>query len=100
MQFDDKFLQEMGLSAMPEDQKQKFLDYIQEELEVRIGERISKGLTEAQLSQFDTITDPAEAAKWLEKNRPDYREIVNRTIEEMKDEIRANRARLVGAPQS
>ena len=100
MQFDDKFLQEMGLSAMPEDQKQKFLDYIQEELEVRIGERISKGLTEAQLSEFDTITDPAEAAKWLEKNRPDYREIVNRTIEEMKDEIRANRARLVGAPQS
>lgn len=100
MQFDDKFLQEMGLSAMPENQKQKFLDYVQEELEVRIGERISKGLTEAQLSEFDTITDPAEAAKWLEKNRPDYREIVNRTIEEMKDEIRANRARLVGAPQS
>ena len=100
MQFDDKFLQEMGLSAMPEDQKQKFLDYVQEELEVRIGERISKGLTEAQLSEFDTITDSAEAAKWLEKNRPDYREIVNRTIEEMKDEIRANRARLVGAPQS
>lgn len=95
MQFDDKFLQEMGLSAMPEDQKQKFLDYIQEELEVRIGERISKGLTEAQLSEFDAITDPLEAARWLEKNRPDYREIVNRTIEEMKQEIRANRHKLI-----
>lgn len=97
MQFDDKFLQEMGLQSMPEDQKQKFLDYVQEELEIRIGERISKGLTETQLNEFDMITDPAEAAKWLEKNRPDYREIVNRTIEEMKDEIRANRAKLVGA---
>ena len=97
MQFDEKFLQEMGLQAMPEDQKQKFLDYIQEELEVRIGERISKGLTEAQLSEFDTITDQAEATKWLEQNRPDYREIVTRTINEMKNEIRANRARLVGA---
>ena len=97
MQFDEKFLQEMGLQAMPEDQKQKFLDYVQEELEVRIGERISKGLTETQLNEFDMITDPAEAAKWLEKNRPDYREIVNRTIEEMKSEIRANRAKLVGA---
>ena len=97
MKFDDKFLQEMGLQAMPEDQKQKFLDYIQEELEVRIGERISKGLTEVQLNEFDMITDPLEAAKWLEKNRPDYREIVSRTIEEMKEEIRANRARLVGA---
>ena len=97
MQFDDKFLQEMGLQAMPEDQKQKFLDYVQEELEVRIGERISKGLTEVQLNEFDMITNPLEAAKWLEKNRPDYREIVSRTIEEMKEEIRANRARLIGA---
>lgn len=95
MQFDDKFLQEMGLQAMPEDQKQAFLNYVQEELEVRIGERISRGLTEVQLNEFDMITDPAEAAEWLEKNRPDYREIVNRTIEEMKDEIRANRSKLL-----
>lgn len=95
MEFDEKFLQEMGLSAMPEDQKQQFLDYVQEELEVRIGERISKGLTEVQLNEFDMITDQIEAAKWLEENRPDYREIVNRTIEEMKAEIRANRTKLV-----
>ena len=95
MEFDDKFLQEMGLSAMPEEQKQAFLDYIQEELEVRIGERISKGLTEVQLNEFDQITDQAEATKWLEQNRPDYREIVTRTIEEMKQEIRANRSKLI-----
>ncbi len=97
MEFNEQFLQEMGLSAMPEEQKQKFLDYIQEELEIRIGERISRGLSEEQLNEFDMISDPAEAAKWLEKNRPDYREIVSRTIEEMKAEIRANRAKLVGA---
>ena len=97
MDFDEQFLQEMGLSAMPEAQKQAFLDYVQEELEVRIGERISKGLTEAQLNEFDMITDQAEATKWLERNRPDYREIVTRTINEMKEEIRANRAKLVGA---
>lgn len=97
MKFDEKFLQEMGLSAMPEDQKQDFLDYIQEELEVRIGERISRGLTEIQLNEFDLITDQREAVKWLEKNRPDYREIVNRTIEELKSEIRQNRAKLLGA---
>ena len=95
MQFYDKFLQEMGLQAMPENQKQAFLEYVQEELEVRIGERISRGLTEVQLNEFDMITDPVEAAKWLEKNRPDYREIVNRTIEEMKTEIRANRNKLI-----
>ena len=97
MEFDEKFLQEMGLSAMPEEEKRKFLDYIQEELEVRIGERIAKGLTEVQLNQFDLITDQAEATKWLEINRPDYREIVNRTIEEMKAEISANRDKLIHA---
>lgn len=96
MQFDEKFLQEMGLSAMPEDQKREFLEYIQEELEVRIGERISKGLTEGQLAEFDAITDQVEAARWLEKNRPDYREIVTRTVAEMKEEIRANRNKLIG----
>ena len=95
MEFDEKFLQEMGLSAMPEEQKQEFLKYIQEELEVRIGERISRGLTEVQLNEFDMITDPDEARKWLEKNRPDYREIVTRTINEMKEEIRANRHKLI-----
>lgn len=95
MEFNEQFLQEMGLSAMPEDQKQEFLDYIQEELEVRIGERISKGLTEVQLNEFDQITDQAEAAKWLEKNRPDFREIVARTIEELKQEIRLNRSKLI-----
>lgn len=95
MEFDEKFLQEMGLSAMPEAEKAKFLAYIEEEVEVRIGERISKGLTEAQLAEFDAITDQSEAARWLEKNRPDYREIVTRTIEEMKSEIRANRSKLV-----
>ena len=95
MEFDEKFLQEMGLSAMPEEEKQRFLDYIQEELEVRIGERISRGLTEVQLNEFDMITDTNEARKGLEKNRPDYREIVNRTIEELKAEIRANRHKLI-----
>ena len=97
MQFDEHFLQEMGLSAMPEEQKQKFLDYVQEELEIRIGQRISRGLTEVQLNEFDLITDQAEATKWLEKNRPDFREIVERTINEMKEEIRNNRQRLINA---
>lgn len=95
MKFDEDFLQEMGLSAMPEDEKQNFLAYVQEEVEIRIGERISQGLLESQLAEFDAITDQSEAAKWLEKNRPDYRKIVTHTIEELKQEIRANRDKLL-----
>ena len=88
-------IHQANLSCIRRKEKQKFLDYLQEELEVRIGERISRGLTEVQLNEFDMITDQAEATRWLEKNRPDYREIVNRTIEEMKAEIRANRHKLI-----
>lgn len=95
MQFDEKFLQEMGLSAMPEDKKQDFLQYIQDELEVRIGERVSKGLSEEQLQEFDAISDPKQIADWLEKNRPDYREIVDQCIAEMKDSIAKNRDKLI-----
>ena len=80
---------------MPEQKKQDFLAFVQEELEVRIGERIAKGLPEVKLNEFDMITDREEAAKWLEANRPDYREIVERTIRELKEEIRANSSKLM-----
>ena len=96
MEFDERFLEEMGLGGMPEEDKQKFLDYLQEELEVRIGEKISQGVPEYKLNEFDMITDQKEATRWLEENRPDYRDIVNQTIEEMKAEIRANRDKILG----
>ena len=95
MQFDEQFLQEMGLSAMPADKKQDFLNYIQEELEVRIGERIAKGLPEYKLQEFDSLNTTEEVAEWLEKNRPDYREIVDRCIAEMKQSIAKNRTALL-----
>ena len=96
MQFDEDFLKEMGLSAMPESKKEEFLHYIQEELEVRIGRKISEGLSEAQLQEFDSLSDINEITEWLEKNRPDYREIVNLCIAEMKQAIVQNRNKLVG----
>lgn len=96
MEFDEQFLQEMGLQAMPEEQKQPFLDYVQEELEIRIGQEISKGVPMEKLQEFDQLTEPADIIKWFEENRPDFREIVLRTIDDMKDEIRSNRERLIG----
>ena len=91
----EEFLAEVGLAAMPERKKKDFLAFVQEELEVRIGERIAKGLPEVKLNEFDMIEDREEAAKWLEINRPDYREIVDSTIRELKDEIRANSNRIL-----
>ena len=95
MKFDEKFLQEMGLSAMPADKKQDFLNYIQEELEVRIGRRISEGLSEEQLQEFDSLTDLNDISAWLKQNRPDYPEIVDICVAEMRQSIKQNRDKLI-----
>ncbi|MBQ6510651.1 hypothetical protein IJI94_01660 [Candidatus Saccharibacteria bacterium] len=95
MQFDEQFLQDMGLNDMPEEQKKAFLDYAQEELEVRIGEKISEGLSEEQLSEFDAIENQNLAVEWLEKNRPDYKEIVATVVDELKGEISANKEQIL-----
>jgi hypothetical protein len=136
-QLDDQFLADIGLNELPEEQKKPFLQHIYEELELRVGTRLSDGLTEAQLEEFEKIidrdqatveawlaahvpqyadddvfkrmqaatqlqpTDPAlraeyVATKWLEVNRPDYRQVVAEVLAELKTEISANRDTILG----
>jgi len=56
-QLDEKFLNDLGLADMPADQKKAFLDHIYDELELRVGTKLSDGLTDAQLSEFERIID-------------------------------------------
>lgn len=136
MKFDDNFLSEVGLSNLPEDQKQAFLDHAQEELEIRVGTKMSEGLSEAQIEEFEGImendqqvirkvvgelgmdfrSDPIYkkilekygvtegtweiiseylSVKWIQKNRPDYHEIVTSTLAELKEEIRSGNAQIL-----
>lgn len=136
MKFDDNFLSEVGLSNLPEDQKQAFLDHVQEELEIRVGTKMSEGLSEAQIEEFEGImennqqvirkvvgelgmdfrTDPIYkkilqkygvtegtwdiiseylSVKWIQKNRPDYHDIVLVTLRELKDEIRSGNTQIL-----
>ncbi len=59
---DESFLDMVGLSEMPEDQKNDFLAYAQDQLEVRIGEKMSEGLSDAQIDEFEKIIDNDQAA--------------------------------------
>lgn len=136
-QLDDAFLQELGLDQLPEEQKQAFKEHIYSELELRVGTRLSEGLSEAQLTEFESFVDrddekvlawisqyvpnyqqdesfqklresaPAEvdmsvllaeyaSLKWLNMNRPDYRDVVRQTLDELKQEIVANRDTILG----
>lgn len=139
-QLDDKFLQDVGLGDLPDDQKQAFLAHFREQLELRVGTKLSEGLSEAQLSEFESFMDRDEAKvnewiaqhapdyendtvyqqlksgapdtvpplvilseyaslKWLSLNRPDYREVVAQTMEELRREVSANRDAILGADQ-
>jgi len=136
-QLDDKFLSDIGLSDLPEEQKKPFLQHLYDQLEYRVGMRLSEGMSDEQLEQFEAIIDkkaevveawvqqyaPAyatdelfvkiqqasglaaedpllkseyAATKWLEVNRPDYRDVVAKTLEELKQEISQNRDVILG----
>jgi hypothetical protein len=56
------FLDEVSLGGLPEDQKEAFLAHLQEELEVRIGEYVSEGMTDDQIDEFEDIIDGDEEA--------------------------------------
>ena len=55
--FDDNFLESVGLGSIPAEQKEAFLQYAQDQLEVRIGEKMSEGLSDEQLDEFEKIID-------------------------------------------
>jgi len=136
-QLDDQFLADLGLGGMPEEQKKPFLQHTYVQLETKVGVRLSEGMTDAQLEEFESIIDRKEqviatwlstnapnyqneevfvrlmqasnlpvtdptlraeyaATKWLEINRPDYREVVARTLDEIKQEILQNRDAILG----
>lgn len=55
IKIDEKFLDEVGLSHMPDEKKTDFIAQTQEELENRVGEKMSEGMTLNQLREFDGI---------------------------------------------
>src|SRR5262245_33777251 len=98
-QLDDTFLQSVGLGGMPDDQKKAFLDHLYEELELRVGVRLSEGMSDDQLAQFEKLidaNDEAGALKWLETNRPDYKQVVAEELEKLKQEVLANKDTILG----
>ena len=137
-QLDDQFLADVGLAGLPDEQKKPFLQLTYDQLEYKVGIRLSEGMTDQQLEEFESIIDRKEdviltwlsthapnyqneevfqrlmqvsnlpandpglraeyaATKWLEVNRPDYRDVVAATLDEIKQEIVKNKDAILGA---
>lgn len=89
---DDKFLEELGLGALPADEKKKMLDHIYETLEMRVGMQLASGMSDAQLDEFEAFinnNDEEGALRWLETNFPNYKQVVAEELEKLKAEIKA-----------
>jgi hypothetical protein len=74
---DDEFLAQLGLGDMPEEQKQAFLQHIYSELEIRVGEKLTAEMSDAQLDEFGYFVDKkdSEIRDWFAKNVPNYKEL-------------------------
>lgn len=73
-QLDDKFLEDLGLGELPVEQRKAFLEHVYSQLELRVGTRLSEGLSEAQLSEFESFVDKdmEKVRAWVNANAPDY----------------------------
>ena len=72
---DENFLEELGLGQLPEEQKKAFLEHVYSQLELRVGTRLSDGLSDEQLSEFESFIDRdhEKVRQWISLHAADYR---------------------------
>lgn len=130
---DDSFLESVGLGGLPADQKSGFLQYAQDQLEIRIGEKMSNNLSDAQLDEFEKIIDNDQemmqkwlaaagdyknnevyqklvqaaggdsaevendfiTAVWLNRNCPQYQQLIDESVNEIREEITKNKDQIL-----
>ena len=99
---DDNFLAELGLAALPAEEKKKMLAHIYETLELRVGMKLAENMSDAQLDDFEKLMDSgneAGALTWLETNVPNYKEVVASELEILKQEIKVTAPAILAASQ-
>ncbi len=102
LRIDNNLLVELGLSALPAEEKSSFLKHIYETLEMRVGMRLADQMTNEQLDEFETFynaKDDAGAFKWLETNFPNYKDIVADEFQKLKVEIGQTAPQILVASQ-
>lgn len=72
-----KELEKNGLKFKTESDAQKFASIIREELEVRVGNEISRALGPEKTEEFHNEISAKDAKSWLNENCPQHNEIIN-----------------------
>jgi len=91
LKLDNDLIKELGLDALPEQEKQLLLRQIYEKLEMNVGVRLADQMSNEQLDEFEKFVDANDdkgAFSWLESNFPNYKGVVNDEFEKLKAEIK------------
>lgn len=108
---DNNLLEELGLGALPPQEKNMMLRHIYETLELNVGTKLAQQMTNQQLDEFEQLmplpsdSDEAKAQKeksalgWLESNFPDYKQVVAQELDKLKNEIKQAAPQIVAASQ-
>jgi hypothetical protein len=102
LKIDNSLLEEVGLSSLPDPDKNSFLKHIYETLEMRVGIRLADQMSNEQLDEFERYfeaKDDAGAFKWLETNFPNYKDIVQEEFDKLKAEISQTAPQILSAAQ-
>ena len=94
---DHDYLENIGISFDNREEEARFLGFVNDDLQVRIGERISSVMPKELLAEFDLIDDPYEAVRFLEENCPDHQSISARCVLEITRELIRYREMITGA---
>lgn len=100
LRIDNALLEELGLGALPPQEKQGLLKHVYETLEMRVGMRLADQMTNEQLDEFEKYFDAKDdegAFRWLETNFPNYKEIVNEEFEKLKAEVGQSAPQILAA---
>lgn len=103
IKLDDDLLKELGLAALPPEEKKKLLAHIYETLEMRVGMKLAEQMSDAQLSEFEQFIDRNDepgALKWLEVNFPHYKDVVSAEFEKLKSEVGQAAPQILSASQN
>lgn len=102
LRIDNALLDELGLTALPDDEKKALQKHIYETLEMNVGMRLADQMTNEQLDEFEqyfNARDDAGAFRWLETNFPNYKDIVAEEFEKLKAEVAQNAPHILAASQ-
>lgn len=80
-----------GIIFRSQEEAVLFTEYIIEELEVRVGSRISKSVSENDIAVFEQLTDQQEQVKWLQEYCPSYKNYIEEEQEYLAFDILKNR---------